>query len=1402
MLNNCQYAVVILVEICLYLKHVFTKKLALCFSFIVVFFSIGNSQVVINEVNVKPGTSSTSSQFQSMKDCANLSYGSEYIELYNTNPCASIDISCYIIATPFSGLSSSSQGSFRFPIGTIIPPLGFLSLGGANSGATILLPNFCSGANAAYLATGASRWYLDNFEEYIALYDASGNPVNVVYWTSGAAEQSKWNNSAYDGLFLAPSPIANPSGCNNIGSLAGPSAFLPAIVSYAGAVPAMGTVIERVQDGSVIWATNAAPTLNACNGTCIISNSFLISAAVIQPGCGLSNGSISITPSPGPISNYTFTWSPNISSGNSASSLASGSYDITIVSNTGCQKDTTIILSSGNAPSAVNVTTVAPSCGSLNGSVTLGTVTGGVTPYQYNFNGQGLSLNTIYNNLGAGTYTLVVQDNNGCTYNAPNIVLLDNNTLPTITLGNPLTLTCTITSGVISVSTTTTGAIYNWSGSGIVSGGTTSSPTVNSAGSYLVTVTNPSTGCSNTSSITVSNNTTLPNITTGPSLALNCILPSSTISASSSTSGVTYSWTGPGIVSGGTTSSPTVNVAGSYLVTVTNPTNGCTNTSSVAVTQSVTQPNLTTGIAPILTCTNLIGVITVSSTTGGVTYNWSGPGIVSGGSSSSPTVNASGSYTVIVTDPSNSCTNTAIVSVINNNTQPNVTPGSSLLLTCSVITGTIGVSSSTVGVTYNWSGPGIVSGLTTNAPVVNVAGNYMVTVTNPTNGCTNTSNISVTSNIAQPTAIPGSPIALTCTTTSGSVTVNSSTAGVTYNWSGPGIVSGVTTNSATVNVAGLYSVTITNPVNACTNTAAVNVTSDILIPAVTTVSPVNLLCSNSNGNISVTTSTLTALYNWSGPGIISGITSSSPTVNAAGIYNVTVTNTLNGCTNTASVNVLIPSPLIANISANNISCHGQNTGNISLSVSGGAVPYSFHWSNNVTSQNLSSVTVGIYQVTITDINGCTIQMATTLSEPQELYVSCNFVSTICYGTSTLLSASVTGGTPSYNYFWNGLASSSSLTVTPLSDAIYNIVVADQNGCTASTIVTVNVAPPISIALIQNIDSVCSGDPVILTPVVTGGVGPPYTFFNQNGGIVTSPIIVYPNQTGSYSVSVLDACGTSAIGFVSIFVYPLPPAAAQADVIAGCQPLTVNFSELYPEDGRTFVWDFGDNENLSLAHNTVHTYTSSGTYTVTLTVTSQYGCKNIIQYTNLITVFPKPNAQYSWYPEFASVIKPIVTFNNLTENGQTYIWTFGDGDSSSINNPTHLFPDAGLWQVELIAISNNGCTDTVSYPVEIQDEFTFYAPTAFSPDLDKNNDFFFITAHGIKNTDFYLSIYDRWGEVIWATNKYDNETKTSESWDGRAKHNEIVPIGTYTWFARFKDENGNTREKYGPLTVIR
>ena len=311
------------------------------------------------------------------------------------------------------------------------------------------------------------------------------------------------------------------------------------------------------------------------------------------------------------------------------------------------------------------------------------------------------------------------------------------------------------------------------------------------------------------------------------------------MSGSTTTTGGTFSWlasNGGNIVSGATTATPTVNAAGTYTLTVTNPTNGCTTTDIVLVTLNNTIPNANAGADKELTCTTTSIALSGSTTTTGATFSWlasNGGNIVSGATTATPTVNGTGTYTLTVTNPINGCTATDIALVTLNNTVPNINAGTDKVLTCSVTSIALSGSSTTIGATFSWlasDGGNIVSGATTSAPTVNAAGTYTLTVTNPVNGCTATDIVLVTLNNTPPNVSAGNDAQILCGTVAVLLSGSSSTAGATLFWvasNGGNIVSGATTATPTVNAAGTYTLTITNPINGCTASDVVLVTNQI-----------------------------------------------------------------------------------------------------------------------------------------------------------------------------------------------------------------------------------------------------------------------------------------------------------------------------------------------------------------------------------------------------------------------------------------------------------------------------------------------------------------------------------------------------------------------------------------------
>ncbi len=621
----------------------------------------------------------------------------------------------------------------------------------------------------------------------------------------------------------------------------------------------------------------------------------------------------------------------------------------------------------------------------------------------------------------AGTYTLTVTDpSNGCTATDNAVVTLDAN-IPNADAGTQQTLNCSVSSVILNGSSTTSGVDFSWAGASIVSGGTTATPTVDAAGTYTLTVNNSANGCSNTATVTVVSDHTQPSVTPGADQAINCTSSSVNVSATSGTSGVTFSWAGAGIVSGGNTNSATVNATGAYTVTVTNPVNTCSNTTTVTVTSNAVLPNANAGIDDTITCTIPTVILAGSSSTASVNFTWAGANIISGGTSATPTVGAAGTYTLTVLNPNNGCSSTDQVIVVQNTTPPNVAAGNDATLTCGLASVNLNGSSSTTNAGFLWAGPGIVSGGSTSVVSANIAGAYTLTVTNPANGCTATDVANVIPDANQPNVNPGSPQSITCLNSSVTLSGSSTTSGVTFAWAGPNSFSSIS-QTPTITQPGTYSLTVTNPGNNCSATQSVLISIDTVTPSLT-INPSSLVinCANPSALLTASTNATSSTIVWTGP---TGTLIGNPiTVTTQGTYSAVVVNTGSGCTNTGSVVITGNNniPLVtAQTSTGTLNCAGPNA---LLSATSSVANATYVWSGPAgytsSAQNPATpiTTVGTYTVVATDpFNGCS--NTNTITIVQGVNPNASFNTSVSSTMAPVTASFVNTSSNSTTYIWN------------------------------------------------------------------------------------------------------------------------------------------------------------------------------------------------------------------------------------------------------------------------------------------------------------------------------------------------------------------------------------------------
>jgi len=716
--------------------------------------------------------------------------------------------------------------------------------------------------------------------------------------------------------------------------------------------------------------------------------------------------------------------------------------------------------------------------------------------------------------------------------------------------------------------------------------------------------------------------------------------------------------------------------------------------------------------------------------------------------------------------------------------------------------------------TWDFDGGTVVSGSGQGPYVVywDTPGTKVITLFVDDNGCTGESTYTVivspiptTDFITTEILCAGDELTVTYTGTA------SPSADYTWDFDGATIISGSGQGPYVITwfATGNYTVTLVEvSEDGCISTGATSV--NIVVPQVMTltVDTVAANCYGSHdGQVVVTPSggTLPYTFLWStGEG-----SSTSGEINTlpAGNYTVTIVDA-NGCKNDTSFIITQPTDITYTYSTDSVDCYNGSDGSAVITASGGIPPYSYQWSNGDNGQDLTGVNAGTYVALITDAHSCTKTATIQISEPTELMINIPVHETICIGQTAHLAVNVTGGTPSYSYNWSTGSSVPVTEVNPHVTSSYSVVVTDHNGCSKSTATTVQVYPELSIELYTNKDSLCPGDPGVIFVNVNGGNGGPYTLTLNNGATVVSPVVVYPPQSGTYTILAEDDCGTPSVtDNITFTVLPLPPVTFSSDIVEGCQPLEVHFSEWNADEGQEYMWNFDDEmgNNYSTDKYPVHIFEMPGTYDISLTVTSEYGCVNSLAYENMITVYPLPDANFLPTPPVVSIIKPLIFFENISTYSHISHWSFGDGDSAIVNSPYHMYDDLGTYTVQLIEETVHGCLDTAEIDVVVKDEYTFYAPTAFSPDLDKINDIFCPVGNGIDPENFYMIIYNRWGEKVYETAIYDIDEATGrplKGWDGSIRGKGPGECGAYTWHVVYKDMSGAAHERAGTITLIR
>jgi gliding motility-associated-like protein len=360
---------------------------------------------------------------------------------------------------------------------------------------------------------------------------------------------------------------------------------------------------------------------------------------------------------------------------------------------------------------------------------------------------------------------------------------------------------------------------------------------------------------------------------------------------------------------------------------------------------------------------------------------------------------------------------------------------------------------------------------------------------------------------------------------------------------------------------------------------------------------------------------------------------------------------------------------------------------------------------------------------------------------------------------------------------------------PGSSTVYQLQVF-HNTCVTADSLLVTVVPGLGATAASDTSTICGGDSVRLTAI--GGGGGASILWTPATGLddpTSFTPMAAPGDSITYTATLSEGGCIEAIP-VQLNVIPRPTAAFIGSDDQGCPPHPVHF--LNTSDAATaYVWNFGDGTPVSNFPDPTHTFTTPGTYTVLLTALVQGACADTAA-PMTITVGDTAVVDFMSDPAFPaqlSLPSAHFDFTNLTVNGLSYVWDFGDGTQSTLLNPDHSYASPGEYYVRLIARSGSDCPGSVVYGPYVVVLPDLYIPNVFSPNGDGINDLFRPDYTG--DQPFSFGVYDRWGHPLYIT-----QNKVA-AWDGRTAMGDPVPEGVFFYRVRVAD-----KDYVGELTLLR
>ena len=1180
---------------------------------------------------------------------------------------------------------------------------------------------------------------------------------------------------------------------------------------------------------------------------------------------GASDGKIDLAISGGTEA-YQYAWTFSLgatdisatATAQNQNNLGPGTYTVVVTDANGCTETESYTLTEPDALSLsstkVDFNGFNISCnGALDGEIDL-IVTGGTSSYTYSWstsNGSGLALTAQdQSGLSAGTYTVKVTDTNNCdisdtfTITQPpplvlTAVLSDFNGFNiSCNAGNDGTIDITATGGLLVTGDNYT---YAWTQSNGGSGVDASSEdqTGLTVGTYTVLITD-----SNDCTITKSYQIVEPDLIgfTGVKSDYNGYGISTagknngtiTITSSGGSGGNTYDWStddGSGIVVGDQNQNTLT--AGTYILKITDS-NGCNITKSFTLTEPA-ELLISLGTDPTnILCygdsTGLIKAIITQAAVPPYTFTLNGENflgeIVFESFSNITDLNytfnvKAGEYSITVTDLNGSTktTNTRVY------TQPDaplsisetISVFNDYNISCTgALDGAIDITVSGgtltgTNYTYSWTssvGSSDLTGTRTAEDQTGLGtGEYTVIVTDE-GACTITKSFVLT----EPEKIVYSLNNKTDITCFGDndgsieISVSKGTGVYVYEWTLEGVVVNKNDTTSLKNLGpGVYNLKLTD------GCEILSFNYKIVEPELLTVTldqKIDILCfGDSTGEISVTVAGGISPYNYEwidnfgnkynrdiGNVFNKGDLSNIP----IGIYDLTVTDK-NGCIATLKTELTQPDDLVINFDKTDLNCYEQNDGTIKITPTGGVAPYTYKWNDFGNGPERTNLSAGIYTVNVTDKNLCEKTIDIEIIQAPLFNIVPVITPVTCFGADDgTITLNIEGGEDPISVTWADDATAGD-SRTNLKPGNYNVILNDGSGCVIER--TFQILEPEELRLSSVLSDAIDCDNPLSGSIdlqVIGG-NPPYSFLWSNGETTEDLTDIGANN---YKVTVTDSKGCKVVETFVIKRQLDLEVKLDTSLRIVCESREVYQVNNLTISGGVFPykvkWSDGIVLNVPGDKAEIMETKTEGAYQVE--VTDFLGCTKTILFDVVLPKLGFPDFDYTsfYLQEFnALTFNDPITFSNLsTENFLSVEWDFGDGTTSSLNNPTHTYTETGSYDVTIYVTYVGGCVYELTKTIYIGESYELELPNAFTPNGDGLNDTFRPVYYGF--TEIVLKVFDTWGTLIYFEKA---EKGKMNGWNGTI-NTRPAENGNYIYQVSGKTFNGELVYKNGPFTLLR